>query len=49
VRALCIVPAQRKTRFDFIRRLEIFMDHPPVEKRLRELSEIAQDLGRTSS
>ena len=49
VSALCIVPAQRKTRLDFVRRLEIFMDHPPVEKRLRELSEIARDLGRAPS
>ena len=49
VSALCFVPAQRKTRLDFVRRLEIFMDHPPVEKRLRELSEIARDLGRAPS
>jgi heat shock protein HtpX len=45
VSALCIVPAQRKSRLDFIRRLEIFMDHPPLEKRLRELSELANALG----
>jgi heat shock protein HtpX len=46
VSALCIVPAQRKSRLDFIRRLEIFMDHPPLEKRLRELSELARELGK---
>jgi heat shock protein HtpX len=41
VSALCIVPAQRKSRLDFLRRFEIFMDHPPLEKRLskRELGE----------
>jgi heat shock protein HtpX len=45
ISALCIVPAQRKSRLDFIRRFEIFMDHPPLDKRLRRLSELARDLG----
>ena len=47
VSALCIVPAQRKMgRLDFLRRFEIFMDHPPLEKRLRRLGEIASKMGR---
>jgi heat shock protein HtpX len=47
VSALCIVPAQRKKgRLDFLRRFEVFMDHPPLEKRLRKLGEIAHELGR---
>jgi heat shock protein HtpX len=47
VSALCIVPAQRKKgRLGFLRRFEIFMDHPPLEKRLRRLTALAQDLGR---
>jgi heat shock protein HtpX len=47
VSALCIVPAQRKKgRLDFLRRFEIFMDHPPLEKRLRRLGEIASEMGR---
>ena len=47
VSALCIVPAQRKKgRLGFLRRFEIFMDHPPLEKRLRELTEIAREMGR---
>jgi heat shock protein HtpX len=47
VSALCIVPAQRKKgRLAFLRRFEIFMDHPPLEKRLRELTELARELGR---
>lgn len=45
VSALCIVPAQRKSRLDFIRRFEIFMDHPPLDKRLRRLGELAGELG----
>jgi heat shock protein HtpX len=48
VSALCIVPAQRKTRLDFLRRLEIFMDHPPLEKRIRKLGDLARDLGRAA-
>jgi heat shock protein HtpX len=47
VSALCIVPAQRKRgRLGFLRRFEIFMDHPPLEKRLRELTELAREMGR---
>jgi heat shock protein HtpX len=47
ISALCIVPAQRKKgRLDFLRRFEVFVDHPPLEKRLRRLEEIARDLGR---
>ena len=47
VSALCIVPAQRKKgRLAFLRRFEIFMDHPPLEKRLRRLGELARELGR---
>jgi heat shock protein HtpX len=47
VSALCIVPAQRKKgRLDFLRRFEIFMDHPPLEKRLRRLGAIAGEMGR---
>jgi heat shock protein HtpX len=47
VSALCIVPAQRKKgRLDFLRRFEVFMDHPPLEKRLRRLGEIAREMGR---
>jgi heat shock protein HtpX len=47
VSALCIVPAQRKKgRLDFLRRFEIFMDHPPLDKRLRKLEEIAREMGR---
>jgi heat shock protein HtpX len=47
VSALCIVPAQRKKgRLAFLRRFEIFLDHPPLEKRLRKLGEIARKMGR---
>jgi heat shock protein HtpX len=49
VSALCIVPAQRKSRLDFIRRLEVFMDHPPLEKRLERLGELARDLGKAAA
>jgi heat shock protein HtpX len=50
VSALCIVPAQRKKgRLDFLRRFEIFMDHPPLDKRLRRLGEIAGEMGRPVS
>jgi heat shock protein HtpX len=45
VSALCIVPAQRKSRLDVLRRFEIFMDHPPLEKRLSKLSDVARELG----
>jgi heat shock protein HtpX len=48
VSALCIVPAQRKNRLDFVRRLEVFMDHPPLEKRLDRLGELARDLGKAA-
>lgn len=46
VSALCIVPAQRKSKLDVLRRFEVFVDHPPLEKRLRRLSRLAQELGR---
>ena len=46
VSALCIVPAQRKGRFSALRRFEVFMDHPPVDKRLRRLEELARSLGK---
>jgi heat shock protein HtpX len=50
VSALCIVPAQRKKgRLDFLRRFEVFMDHPPLEKRLRKLGAMARELGRPDS
>ncbi|MGH8984936.1 MAG: hypothetical protein ACRDY6_13820 [Acidimicrobiia bacterium] len=39
--ALFIIPAGVKKR-----RFEFLMDHPPLEKRLEQLSEIASDLGR---
>jgi heat shock protein HtpX len=45
VSALCIVPAQRESRLDVLRRFEIFMDHPPLEKRLSKLSDVARELG----
>ena len=48
VSALCIVPAQRKSRLDVVRRLEIFMDHPPLDKRLRRLNDLARDLGKAA-
>lgn len=47
ISALCIVPAQRKKgRLDFLRRFEVFVDHPPLEKRLRRLGELARELGK---
>jgi heat shock protein HtpX len=50
VSALCIVPAQRKKgRLAFLRRFEIFMDHPPLEKRIRRLSGLAREIGRPVS
>jgi heat shock protein HtpX len=45
VSALCVVPAQRKTRFAAIKRFEVFMDHPKLEKRLERLSDIGRELG----
>jgi heat shock protein HtpX len=49
VSALCIVPAQRKSRLDLVRRFEIFMDHPPLEKRLERLGDLARDLGKSAT
>jgi heat shock protein HtpX len=49
VSALCIIPAQRKSRLDILRRLEIFMDHPPLEKRLNRLGDLARDLGKVAA
>jgi heat shock protein HtpX len=49
VSALCIVPAQRRSRLDVVRRLEIFMDHPPLDKRLRRLEELGRDLGEVAA
>ena len=46
VSALCIVPAGRAGRLKFLGRIEIFRDHPPLAKRLRELEELARELGR---
>ena len=46
VSAFCIVPAQRKSRLDLLRRFEVFVDHPPLEKRLRRLTAIASKMGR---
>jgi heat shock protein HtpX len=40
ISALCIVSARPR------RRLELFMDHPPLDKRLRRLEEIAREMGR---
>jgi Zn-dependent protease with chaperone function len=40
ISALCIVSARPR------RRLELFMDHPPLDKRLDRLDEIARELGR---
>jgi heat shock protein HtpX len=39
VEALCIVPTRD-------RRYELFMDHPPIEKRLEHLSTIAREMGK---
>ena len=47
VSAFCIVPAQRRLRWwQFFRRFEMFMDHPPIDKRLDRLDEIARALGK---
>ena len=40
VNALLIVSMQKPRRF------ELLMDHPPVEKRLAALAEIAREMGR---
>jgi heat shock protein HtpX len=48
VSALCIVPAQRNGKLDFLRRFEVFVDHPPLEKRLARLASIASEMGRPS-
>ncbi len=42
ISALCIVTSRPRRRF------ELFMDHPPIDKRLHRLEEIARDLGRTA-
>ena len=39
--AFFIIPAKAKSAFG-----ELFMDHPPLEKRIAALSEIARDMGR---
>ena len=39
--AFFIIPARRKSAFG-----ELFMDHPPLEKRLAALAEIAREMGR---
>jgi heat shock protein HtpX len=39
--AFFIIPVRAKSAFS-----ELFMDHPPIEKRLAALSEIARDMGR---
>jgi heat shock protein HtpX len=41
ISALCIVTARPRRRF------ELFMDHPPLDKRLDRLEQIARQLGRT--
>lgn len=47
VSAFCIVPAQRRLRWwQFFRRFEMFMDHPPIDKRIDRLDEIARELGK---
>jgi heat shock protein HtpX len=42
VQALCVVPTRR-------RRLELFADHPPVEKRVRRLEALARSLGKVAA
>jgi heat shock protein HtpX len=44
VQALCIVPARRERW----RRFELFSDHPPLEKRLRRLAELAREFGKAA-
>jgi len=39
--AFFIIPAKVKTFSS-----ELFMDHPPIEKRLAALAEIAREMGR---
>jgi heat shock protein HtpX len=47
VSALCIVSSRsEKGALKLLRRLEIFMDHPPLEKRVARLGEIAREMGR---
>ena len=46
VSAFCIVSPQRRIRWwQFFRRFEVFMDHPPIEKRIRRLDAISRELG----
>ena len=40
--AFFIIPAKVRSR----RPAELFMDHPPLEKRLAALAEIAREMGR---
>lgn len=40
ISALCIVTARPRRRF------ELLMDHPPLDKRLHRLEQIATELGR---
>jgi heat shock protein HtpX len=40
ISALCIVSARPRRRF------ELFMDHPPLDKRVRRLEELAREIGR---
>ena len=39
--AFFIIPPERKAGFG-----ELFMDHPPLEKRLARLAEIAREMGK---
>ena len=43
ISALCIVSSRPR------RRLELFMDHPPLDKRLHRLEDLARELGRPTS
>jgi hypothetical protein len=42
VEALCIVPSGT-------RRLELLMDHPPLEERLARLAEMSRTIGEPSA
>jgi heat shock protein HtpX len=44
VQALCIVAARRERW----RRFELFSDHPPLDKRLARLAELARELGKAA-
>jgi heat shock protein HtpX len=44
IQALCIVP----TKTTGWRRLEVFADHPPLDKRLERLEELSRKLGRAA-